>query len=251
MKKNILDLFLEKVLDVPLWIKQVIYLKLEKEMKELSCDNFLKEHPNDIFSTFVPTLTFKGRTELTERKCGLDNNIYNFLQGCANEYSMLEISVNTFLSMEEVAKYYELCLEQNFIKVPDSKEIHAMAGFIAGKFRTGEYFKQKGVLSVDQLQQAILANRDAQESGNPKKFGEILIELGFIKEDDIKALVILKEEAKKRFILDYNTVPKPETTFTNDNQKYEEEIANLKDENLKLKRKMLQLLELVKRNGHQ
>ena len=250
MKKNILDLFLEKVLDVPLWIKQVIYLKLEKEMKEMACDNFLKEHPNDIFSTFVPTLTFKGKTELTERKCGLDNNIYNFLQGCANEYSMLEISVNTFLSMEEVAKYYELCLEQNFIKVPDSKEIHAMAGFIAGKFRTGEYFKQKGVLSVDQLQQAILANRDAQESGNPKKFGEILIGLGFIKEDDLKALV-LKEEAKKRFILDYNTVPKPETTFTNDNQKYEEEIANLKDENLKLKRKMLQLLELVKRNGHQ
>ena len=185
MKKNILDLFLEKVLNVPLWIKQVIYLKLEKEMKEMACDNFLKEHPNDIFSTFVPTLTFKGKTELTERKCGLDNNIYNFLQGCANEYSMLEISVNTFLSMEEVAKYYELCLEQNFIKVPDSKEIHAMAGFIAGKFRTGEYFKQKGVLSVDQLQQAILANRDAQESGNPKKFGEILIELGFIKEDDI------------------------------------------------------------------
>ena len=68
MKKNILDLFLEKVLDVPLWIKQVIYLKLEKEMKEMACDNFLKEHPNDIFSTFVPTLTFKGKTELTERK---------------------------------------------------------------------------------------------------------------------------------------------------------------------------------------
>ena len=60
---------------------------------------------------------------------------------------MLEISVNTFLSMEEVAKYYELCLEQNFIKVPESKEIHAMAGYIAGKFRTGEYFKQKGVIS--------------------------------------------------------------------------------------------------------
>ncbi len=251
MKKNILDLFLEKALNVPLWVKQVIYLKLSKEMQTLACEDFLRNNPNDTFSTFIPTLTFKGKTELTERKCGLDNNIYNFLQGCANEYSMLEISVNTFLSMEEVAKYYELCLEQNFIKVPDSKEIHAMAGFIAGKFRIGEYFKQKGVISVDQLQQAILANRDAQESGNPKKFGEILISLGFVTEDDIKALVILKEEAKKRFILDYNTVPKPETTFTNDNQKYEEEIANLKDENLKLKRKMLQLLELVKRNGHQ
>ena len=251
MKQNIFNLFLDKILNVPLWIKQVIYLKLEQEMKEMACDTFLREHSGDIFSTFIPTLTFKGKTELTEHKCGLDNNIYNFLQGCANEYSMLEISVNTFLSMEEVAKYYELCLEQNFIKVPDSKEIHAMAGFIAGKFRTGEYFKQKGAISVDQLQKAILANRDAQEAGTPKKFGQILIELGYITEDDIKALVILKEEAKKRFILDYNTVPKPETTFTNDNQKYEEEISNLKDENLKLKRKMLQLLELVKRNGQQ
>lgn len=251
LKKNIFDLFLDKVLTVPFWVRQVIYLKLAQEMREKSCENFLRNNSDDILSTFVPTLTFKGKTELMERKCGLDNNIYNFLQGCANEYSMLEISVNTFLSMEEVAKYYELCLEQNFIKMPDSKEIHAMAGYIAGKFRVGEYFKQKGELTVDQLQQAILAHRSANEQGQPAKFGEILIALGFVKEEDLTALLLLKEESKKRFILDYNTVPKSETTFTNDNQKYEEEIAALKDENLKLKRKMIQLLELVKRNGQQ
>ena len=74
------------------------------------------------------------------------------------------------------------------------------------------------------------------------------MELGFVKESDMKAVLILKEEAQKRFILDYNTVPKPETTFTNDTQKFEEEIANLKDENTKLKHKLLQLLQLVKRN---
>ena len=70
-------------------------------------------------------------------------------------------------------------------------------------------------------------------------------------EEDLKAILILKDESKKRFILDYNTVPKPETQFSSDNQKYEEEIAVLKDENIKLKRKMLQLLELVKRNDQQ
>ncbi len=249
MKKNIFDLFLEKVLSVPLWIKQVIYLRLEKEMQSFNCDEFLREHKEDIFSTFVPTLTFKGKTELTEHKCGLDTNIYNFLQGCANEYSLIEISINTFLSMEEVAKYYELCLEQNFIKIPDSKEIHAMAGYISGKFRIGEYFKQRETIDVDQLQKAILAHRDAQESGNPKKFGEILVELGFVTDNDLKALLVLKEEAKKRFILDYTTIPKSETTYTNENQKYEDEITKLKDENIKLKRKLLQLLELVKKNG--
>ena len=251
MKANIFDLFIEKILNVPLWIKQVIYLKLAKIMQEYECEDFLKNNLDSIYSTFVPTLTFKGKTELTERKCGLDNNIYNFLQCCANGYSIIEISVNTFLSMEEVSKYYELCLEQNFIKVPESKEIHAMAGFIAGKFRTGEYFKQKGELTVDQLQQAILANRDAAQKGQPKKFGEILLELGYVKEKDLKAVLTLKEEAKKRFILDYNTLPKSETTYTNESQKYEEELAKLKEENKKLKHKLLQLLELVKRNANQ
>ncbi len=251
MKKNIFELFLDKVFNVPFWVKIVMYLKLADEMKEQAFENMLQNNRDEIFATFVPTITFKGKTELSERKYGLDNNIYNFLQCCLNEYSMLEISVNTFLSMEEIAKYYELCLEQNFIKKPESLEIHAMAGYIAGKFRTGEYFKQKGVIDVDQLQQAILAHKAAQESGNPKRFGEVMIELGLVTEEDLKAILILKDESKKRFILDYNTVPKPETQFSSDNQKYEEEIAVLKDENIKLKRKMLQLLELVKRNDQQ
>ncbi len=249
MKRNLFDLFLEKVLNVPLWIKQVIYIRLMNEMNELLCEDFIHNNPEDIFSTFIPTLTFKGKTELMERKCGLDANIYNFLQGCANNYSMLEISINTFLSMEEVAKYYELCLEQSFIKVPDSKEIHAMAGFIAGKFRIGEYFKQKGQITVDQLQQAILTHKGLTSTDNPKKFGEVMLELGIVNEADLKAILILKEEAKKRFILDSATVPKTETTFCDEKAELEKEISTLKEENVKLKRKMLQLLELVKRNN--
>lgn len=248
MKRNIFDLFLQKTLSLPFWIKQVLYLKLAKEMQDNYCENFLRNHKDRIFSTFVPTLTFMGRTELNERKCGLDNNIYNFLQACSEGQCMLEISVNTFLSMEEVAKYYELCREQAFIKKPDSIEIHAMSGFISGKFRIGEYFKQKEQITVDQLQQAILTQKEAAQSSNPKYFGEVLLQLGFIKEEDLKALLILKQEAKKRFILDSATMPKLEMLHTNDKTMYEEEIRNLKEENSKLKRKLLQLLELVKNN---
>ena len=201
MKKNIFELFLDKVFNVPFWVKIVMYLKLADEMKEQAFENMLQNNRDEIFATFVPTITFKGKTELSERKYGLDNNIYNFLQCCLNEYSMLEISVNTFLSMEEIAKYYELCLEQNFIKKPESLEIHAMAGYIAGKFRTGEYFKQKGVINVDQLQQTILAHKAAQESGNPKRFGEVMIELGLVTEEDLKAILILKTSQRRGLYL--------------------------------------------------
>lgn len=246
LKNNIFTLFLDKVLNVPFWIKQVMYLKLAEEMKEQACEEFLRNtNKDEIFSTFIPTITFKGKTELAERKCGFDNNTYNFLKCCAENLSILEISVNTFLSMEEVAKYYELCLEQNFIKNPNSPEIHAMAGYIAGKFRIGEYFKQKGIIDIDQLREAILT----YQNSNNKKFGEILVEKGYIKENDLKAILILKEEARKRFILDHNVMPKPEAAFSNDNQKYEDEIKTLKEENSKLKQKMLQLLTLVKKNA--
>lgn len=223
-----------------------MYLKLSDEMREYACEDFLRNsNRDDIFSTFVPTITFKGKTELAERKCGFDNNTYNFLRFCAEDMSMLEISVNTFLSMEEIAKYYQLCLEQNFIKNPNSPEIHAMAGYISGKFRIGEYFKQKGIIDIDQLRQAILT----YEGTNDKKFGEILVELGYVKEDDLKSILQLKEEARKRFILDHNVMPKSETTFSDDGQKYQDEIKALKEENTKLKQKMLQLLALVKKNA--
>ncbi len=246
MRNNIFTLFLNKVLNVPFWVKQVMYLKLSDEMREYACEDFLRNSDrNNIFSTFVPTITFKGKTELAERKCGFDNNTYNFLRFCAENLSMLEISVNTFLSMEEIAKYYQLCLEQNFIKNPNSPEIHAMAGYISGKFRIGEYFKQKGILDIDQLRQAILK----YESSNDKKFGEILVELGYVTENDLKAILLLKEESKKRFILDHSVMPKSETTFSDDGQKYQDEIKTLKDENLKLKQKLLKLLELVKKNA--
>ena len=87
------------------------------------------------------------------------------------------------------------------------------------------------------------------EKNPDKKFGEVLVALSFIKEEDLKAPLKLKEEAKKRFILDHSTMPKSETAFANDNQKYESEITTLKEENQKLKQKLLQLLDIVKKNG--
>ena len=246
MRNNIFTLFLNKVFAVPFWVKQVMFLKLQQEMRDYACEEFLRTHPtDDIFATHIPTITFKGKTELIERKCGLDSNIYNFLSCCEENFSILEISVNTFLSMEEVAKYSEFCLEQNFIKNPNSVEILSMAGFISGKFRTGEYFKQKGTITVDQLSEAI----NVYEKTTDKKFGEVLVALSFLTEDDLKAPLALKEEAKKRFILDHSTMPKSETAYTNDNQKYEDEISTLKEENQKLKQKLLQLLDLVKKNA--
>ncbi len=243
MKKSILDTFLNKIEKFPLWIKQIIFIKLSDDIKSHVCEKFLKENSDNIFSLYKPTLTFKGSEELQNKKCGLDLNTYNFLEYCGNNCSILEISLNTFLSMEEVAKYFIFCVEQNYIERPENKEIEAMAGFIAGKFRTGEYFKQKGVITDEQLEKAVNLSTKSQ-----KKFAEILVDLGFVSQDDISAMLTFKEESKKRYVLDYNTVPEGKNEFCNKEEQYKKEIEDLKIENEKLKKRISQLLEIVKNN---
>ena len=106
---------------------------------------------------------------------------------------------------------------------------------------TGEYFAIKGTITSDQLEKAI-----DESSKSPKKFAEILVDMGFITQEDVSAMLTFKEESKKRFILDYNAVPKGQSEFCSNEEMYKKEIDNLKAENEILKKKISQLLEIVK-----
>lgn len=249
MKKNMLALFLEKLMAFPLWVKQIIFLRLHQNLSQYLSEDFITVKEADLFHLYVPVTSFIGKTELFERKCGLDDNIYNFLSNVNDGLNMLEISMNNFWTMEEVAKYYIFCLEQNYVKNPDSVFIHAMAGFMAGKFRTGEYFKRSGKINVDQLEQTILQQKQSIAEGNPKKIAEIMISLGYVTEKDTASLLLIKEEAKKRFILDSSIVPGIGSEKVEDTKHYEEEIAKLTEQNRVLKEQLSKILAFVKKNG--
>ncbi len=245
MKKNIFNLFLSKLLEYPLWVKQVVYLKLFQNMRNYHCERYVAANPNKLFSTYVPTVTFIGKTEMWNKISGLDTNIYNFLTLCYEGYSILEISLNTFLSMEEVAKHCIFCIEQNYIEVPDNTEVFAMAGFIAGKFKTGEYYRINGAITIDQLDYAIMEQRRLDDRMEHKLFGKVLVDLGFVTEENVKTLFILKNDARRRFILDSD---KMATAQLPDQERadYDKEIEELKKENKALKQRLMQLLDIVK-----
>lgn len=234
LKRNICESFFNRVLDVPFWIKEVLYSKLSDTMD--------KPNKTDLYQTYIPILTYTGKNELSDKKCGFDNNIYNFLHYCDNELNILEIAVNAYLSIEEVSKFLILCIEQNFIETPKSKKITAMANYISGKTRIGEYFVQTGEISEEQLQQAL-------DIHNNNKLGEKLINLKYISRNSINHIVKLKNEAQKRIILDYNLLPKTEAVYCDNNKKYEEEITALKAENEKLRKQMSRIHDLVKKNA--
>jgi len=249
LKKNMLAVFLDKLTSFPLWVKQVIFLRLYQNLSAYLSEDFISVNESDIFHIYIPKLTFIGETELFDRKCGLDDNIYNFLGNVRDGLSMLEISMNNFWTMEEVAKYYIFCLEQDYVKTPESFLVHAMAGFMSGKFRTGEYFKRSGKINVDQLEKTILKQRESIEAGKPLKIAEIMIEMGLVSEKDTTSLLIIKEESKKRFILDSSVIP--EEVFTEDEsaKNYKEEIAKLTQQNKVLKEQLSKILAFMKKNG--
>lgn len=249
MKKNLFELFMGKLLAYPLWVKQAVYYRLYLNMKENYCERLVIKNANNLFAFYNPTVTFKGKTELWDRTSGLDSNIYNFLRLCVEGYSILEISLNTFLSMEEAAKNFMFCLEQNFIEKPESDEVYAMGGFIAGKFRTGEYYKINGSITIDQLDQAVMTQRNLDDRMEHKLFGKILVDLGFITEKNVQTLFTLKADAKQRFILDYSLVPETELV-TSEKERLLAKIELLEKANDALKRKMTHLLHLVAKDDN-
>ena len=72
------ELFLNNIYVLPLWVRQVIYLKTEQKLSE-ELDEFLDLlNPKEPIQFLVPKITFKGKMELDERKYNLSDQFYTF-----------------------------------------------------------------------------------------------------------------------------------------------------------------------------
>jgi hypothetical protein len=247
LKKNVLNSFIEKLVEFPLWMKQVIFLRLYSDLKTLLSADFINFNEEEVFHLYVPVMSYVGKAELEERVKGLDTNMYNFLGCLDDEMTIMEIALNNFWTLEEVAKYFVFAMEQDFLKAPIPLTIATMAGFMAGKYRTGEYFKRIGKINVDQLELTIRRQKELKEQGQKAMIAEVMIELGFITEKDTKSLLIIKNEAQKRFILDTSIIPAGVTT---NDSKYLAQIDALKKQNLVLKAQLNKLLGFFKKNAN-
>ena len=245
MKRNIFKLFLNKFLAYPLWVKQVVFYRLWQNMKENNCENYVINSADKLLALHIPTLTFQGKQELWDKSSGLDSNIYNFLKYSHSGYSLLEIALNMFMSIEETSKLYIFCLEQNYIEAPENDEIYVTAGFISGKFPIGDYFLKLGKITEEQLEAAIDEQKNRNAQGEKILLGRLLTEKNYIEEKDLKLIFKLKTDSKKRFVINPEFIPENKEEI-NDIKKLEEEIKKLKEENSALKKVMSKIINTVK-----
>ena len=244
MDKSLFVGFMEKVLAFPLWIKQTIFLDLSKDLNTYLSNEFLDVEEGELFHIYKPELSELGNSELLTKDSKFDESIYSFLECCSKGMSLIEIAIENNFTMEEVSKAFTFCKTSGFFSKDVPKLIAAIAGFIAGKYRTGEYFIRAGKMTIEQLDEVLNKQQVMNEAGKHVFIAELMVQLGYVREVDVKSIIFMKEEAGKRFSVNPDEVP----NIALEKESFDIRVENerLKEENEILKQKMDALLTFIK-----
>ena len=244
MSKSLYVGFMEKLLAFPLWIKQTVFLDLSKDLTSYLSNEFLDVEEGELFHIYKPELSELGQSELLTHESKYDESIYTFLDCCSKGMSLIEIAIENSFTMEEVSKAFTFCKTSGFFSKDVPRLVAAIAGFIGGKYRTGEYFIRAGKMTIDQLDEVLNKQQEMNESGKHVFIAELMVQMGYVRDIDVKSVIFMKEESGKRFSLNADEVP----SIALERESYDIRVENtrLKEENEILKQKMDALLTFIK-----
>ena len=244
MRADSFKIFLTKILALPIWVKQIIHFQIREDLKRNFKNQPVDVDPLYLFQSFRPRITFNGKIELEQRNNGYEETFYTFLNAVKDEKSIIDITLDCFLTLAEVAKLYIIAVKNEYIMPPMSKVVHAQAEFYAGAIKTGELLLKLGRISVDQLDTALRYQTKLRDQGRNVLMAEVIAELGFIERDAIISMLIMKEEAKKRFI--FNVQLNAQDDANDDVIALKKQVEKLAYENNYLKTKLRAILKINK-----
>lgn len=200
-QNKVFEPFLEKVAEMPFWIKEIIYMQIREEFEEAYIsESDLRAPLDEAYQAYCPSLTYCGQNELQSHDKEEDPPIYKFLQQCAEGCSLAEITLHNFWTLESTAKIHLYCLQKEYVDKPASAKVAATALYIAGRIKIGEYFRRIGKISTDELNNTVRKQKELEAKGQNVHFAEVLIHLGYVTEQETKAILYIKDECKKRFM---------------------------------------------------
>ena len=244
MSKSLFVGFMERLIAFPLWIKQTIFLNLSNDLTTYLSNEFLDVEEGNLFHVYKPELSDLGQNELLTKESKYDESIYSFLTCCSKGMSLIEIAIENNFTMEEVSKAFMFCRTSGFFTQDVPKLVAALAGFLAGKYRTGEYLIRAGKMTIEQLDEVLNKQQEMNESGKHVFIAELMVQMGFVRETDVKSIIFMKDEAGKRFSLNPEEVPS--IGFEKDKYDIRVENPRLREENEILREKMDALLTFIK-----
>lgn len=244
MARNYLNNLTDIIYNAPLWIQEVIFIDMKCNLQIKYPGLTTQPNVQDVYPAMRPEMTFKGKKELETREHGYDENVYKFLKSITDDIRIIDITLNNFWTLEQTSIVLSTCIKNELVKEPESILISSLILYLANEIRLGEYVKRIDKINVDELDNVLRKQKQHNEQ-NPnecKKIGEILIDFGYIAQNDINKIIHIKDEAKKRFIIPTEAMNKTQMiqlqTQPNNTAELDEKIRKLTTENNLLKDKL-------------
>lgn len=194
-KTHIAHQLIHDLQELPLWVKQVIYLELQQElMVHFAAESMENLTPNDTVAFYIPKLTADGESQVLDQK----NDIGKLLMDARQQYTILDICLRNEWSLEACSVQMMAAIEANYIHPPQSVKAMGTFEYLANRIRLGEYLVKMGRITVEQLEQALRTQQYIKESLQEHTgLANILINLGYITRQDTEGILFLKEECRK------------------------------------------------------
>lgn len=241
--KNYFEILTDIIYESPVWVQEVIFIDMKKKLEERYPG--LTTHPNeaDVYPCFVPEITVKGRQELEMKTLqgSLGLNVYKCLDSLSKSLRVIDITLNNFWTLEETSEALVTCIEHEYIREPENLLVNSAISYLGNEIRLGEYVKRLNKINMTQLDDVLQKQRQYNDEHpeNKKKIGEMLIDMGFVANNDIDKIIQIKDESKRRFIVPKNIgINLTQPTEDNNVQDLNQVIDRLTKENNLLKDKL-------------
>ena len=196
--------FMSDLLLLPIWIKQLMYVYLRYKLEEELTPQYLNSYEiEDIFQLHKAVLTYKGKKELEIKSLGFPANHYIFLKDSLDGLTIAELTIKNNWNLFEVSNAFIDCLDKELIAMPSSVKMVELVRYMSGRTRIGEYFLRTGQITMEDLE-TVLAQQEKIKKATNEQVGSatVLVNMGFVPESEIKAVLRYKEESRKRFLME-------------------------------------------------
>lgn len=200
--KNIFKLVIKEIFNLPVWIKQILYLELKQEFESSEMKSYFNSITKDnCFQLYIPKLTYAGRKELEKKQGGYDKAIYDMLEGAFQELSIIETAISNNWSLYECSNHFLEAVNKDLLINPTSPIMRGTALYMSGRIRLGEYFVKINKINLEQLDEALKNQKYIESSlGDRPGLADILIDLGFLTKEDTEGILFLKKDCQQSYI---------------------------------------------------
>jgi len=199
--------FISNLTALPFWVQEAVFFKLKEKIQAAYPQGDVFAMGKDIYQLVVPQMTFQGKKELQTRMLALGNDTYRFMAQTTNNQSIAEITINNFWTLEKTSKIFaDLYAREFYMPLGDDKLI-VTAAYLGGTIRLGEYLKRLGITDLETIDKVLKAQKDGDLQGQHIPVGQIFTNMGIIKEEDIKHVLMLKSDADKQVMLKFDNRP--------------------------------------------